>query len=200
MPRRASAAIVGAGFVALFSVAGCTGETSDSPNEIESSSATTGATQPPPSAPSAPAARESAPAAPTEQPTETVPEPVEPDPDAFDGPPTSGAIVRVGSQETVISTVFCHRIDGVWAMSAGSGNDIKVAVRSTVGNEDAIDSLSVIFPQGSIVQIHPGVGVATIERDGDAFTVTGMAERINLNDADATPLATPVAIAATCQY
>lgn len=112
--------------------------------------------------------------------------------------PEGGAVARVGNREEPISRIACTEIDGVWAMSGGEDDSPKVAVRTMLGDDMTVDSASVIFTDGIVAQMQPGTGEASIERDGDAFVVTGTAQRLNLHDSEEEPIEVPFVIQAAC--
>lgn len=184
---------------ALLILVGCSGD-DPAPPEPQQPTAGPHETEQPTDVPSPPPTPEATPTSPTSEPTPTLTDEASPEPGTPEGAPERGAIVTVGGQQVSISTALCHRIDGVWTMSAGEEDEVKAAVRSAVGNENVIDSVSVIFPDGYLAQIHPGTGEATIEHDGNSFILTGMAEGVDVTDPDSSPTAAPLTIAATCQY
>ena len=83
-------------------------------------------------------------------------------------------------------------------MSGGEPDATKVAVRTVLGDDMTVDSASVIFTNGIVAQMQPGVGDATIERDGNSFAVAGTAQRINLHEPDSEALEVPFVIQAAC--
>lgn len=112
--------------------------------------------------------------------------------------PSGGAVARVGNREEPVESVSCTEIDGVWAASGGEPDSTMVAVRTAAGDGTRVDSASVIFPDGIVAQVQPEVGEASIERDGDSFTVTGTAQRLNLNDETQDAVEVPFVIQASC--
>lgn len=111
--------------------------------------------------------------------------------------PEGGAAAKVGDHETTISRVACTVINGLWSMSGSDDEGTKVAV---TGPEDrsAVETASVVLADGTVVQVMPGTGSASIEWDGETFTVTGSGQLINLNSPDDAGGESAFLITATC--
>lgn len=112
--------------------------------------------------------------------------------------PEGGAVARVGNREESVANIACTVIDDVWAASGGTQDGTMVAVRTTTGDDLTVDSASIIFPDGIIAQVQPEVGQATIERQDQRFTVTGTAQRLNLNEEQEPAVEVPFLIQASC--
>lgn len=112
--------------------------------------------------------------------------------------PEGGAAARVGDTEITIDKVACTVIQGKWSMSGSDAEaDDKVAV---TGPEDrsAVETASVVLANGTVVQVMPGTGTASIAWEGETFTVTGTGALMNLNEPDATGEEEDFVITATC--
>lgn len=112
--------------------------------------------------------------------------------------PTGGAAAKIGENETVISRVSCTVINDMWTMSGSDDQGAKVAV---TGAEDrsTVDTASIVLNDGTVVQVMPGLGSATIEWEGETFTVTGRGELLNLNDPEPSGEVSDFIITATCE-
>lgn len=112
--------------------------------------------------------------------------------------PEGGAAARVGDTEITIDKVACTVINGKWSMSGSDAEaDDKVAV---TGPEDrsSVETASVVLADGTVVQVSPGSGSASIVWDGETFTVTGSGPMMNLNDPEASGEDAEFVITATC--
>lgn len=112
--------------------------------------------------------------------------------------PEGGAAARVGDKEITIDRVACTVINGKWSMSGSDAEaDDKVAV---TGPEDrsAVETASVVLADGTVVQVSPGQGSASISWEGETFTVTGSGPLMNLNEPDASGEDGDFVITATC--
>lgn len=112
--------------------------------------------------------------------------------------PEGGAAAKVGDTEITIDQVACTVINGMWSMSGSDAEaDDKVAV---TGPEDrsGVETASVVLADGTVVQVMPGSGEASISWDGETFTVTGRGPLLNLNEPDATGEESDFVITATC--
>lgn len=112
--------------------------------------------------------------------------------------PEGGAAARVGETEITIERVACTVINGIWSMSGSDAEaDDKVAV---TGPEDrsAVETASVVLADGTVVQVMPGTGSASIAWEGETFTVTGRGALLNLNEPDASGEEEDFVITAAC--
>lgn len=191
--------LVGALAALLVGMSACSGD-DGSPVQSIAPSTESDTTEAPTPEPTPSPTPEASPTQASPRPSATATQTSEAEPDATDGPPEQGAAVRVGAQQARIETIFCHRIDGVWIMSAGGEGEVKASVRSAVGNENVIDSVSVIFPSGGMAQIVPGSGEATIEHDGDSFMLDGTALWFSPSDGGVSQVSVDLTLAATCEY
>lgn len=169
MNKLKSVALAGIGVVALLGVSACTGADVDVPGPGEGTGSANAS-----------------------QPVSTA-EPGTIETEA----PEGGAAAKVGDTETVISTVACTVINGMWSMSGSDDEGTKVAV---TGPEDrsAVETASVVLVDGTVVQVMPGTGSAEISWEGETFTVSGTGELLNLNDPEASGEESDFVITATC--
>lgn len=191
--------MVGVVTAVLLGLSACSGG-EGYPTPSNSPSADSGISQAPDPEPTPSPTPEASPTPATPLPSEAPTQTSQPEPDVTGDPPEQGAVVRVGAQQARIETIFCHRIDGVWIMSAGGEGEVKASVRSAVGNENVIDSVSVIFPSGGMAQIVPGSGEATINHEGDTFMLDGTALWFSPSDEGTSQVSVDLTIAATCEY
>lgn len=95
--------------------------------------------------------------------------------------PEGGAAARIGDDEETVGKVSCTVLNGQWTMSGGEDEGAKVAVTATE-DRATVQSASVVLSTGTVASMTGESGTATINWDGETFTVTGRGAVMDLNN------------------
>lgn len=95
--------------------------------------------------------------------------------------PEGGAAARIGEEEETVNKVACTVLNGQWTMSGGEDEGAKVSVNATE-DRATVQTASVVLSNGTVASMTAESGSATIDWDGETFTVTGRGALMDLNN------------------